>query len=74
MDRCLEIGEGARLPEITPNEWVQCCQKRIPKARGKAWFAIKDSFSMLDGSWTILSETISHVEVLEKVLKESGTI
>lgn len=65
LDRCC-------LPEemnLTPDEWIKVCTKRIPKARGKAWFAICESFSLLDASWNILSETVAHIKQLEKFKK-----
>lgn len=54
---------------ITPEEWIKICEKRIPKARGKAWFGICDSFSQLDRNWTILSETVTHIATLQRLLK-----
>ena len=54
---------------ITPEEWINICEKRIPKARGKAWFGICDSFSQLDRNWTILSETVTHIATLQRLLR-----
>lgn len=42
---------------------------RIPKARGKAWFGICESFSQLNDNWTILMETVSHIQNLSNKLK-----
>ena len=54
---------------ITPEEWIAICEKRLPKARGKAWFGICDSFSQLDRNWTVLSETVAHIETLQRLLQ-----
>ena len=65
LDRCI-------LPEemdLMPDEWIQVCTKRIPKARGKAWFAICESFSLLGDNWNILAETVAHIKQLEKFKK-----
>lgn len=57
--------------DLTPDEWVQVCEKRIAKARGKAWFGIAESFAQLERNWSILSETVSHIQTLQKLLAES---
>lgn len=54
---------------LTPDEWLRVCSKRIPKARGKAWFGIAESFSQLERSWSILSETVRHIKTLHALLK-----
>ena len=59
---------------LTPDEWLHICSKRIPKARGKAWFGIADSFSQLERSWSILSETVSHIKTLQALLKATWSI
>ena len=56
---------------LRPEEWVDVCSKRIPKARGKAWFGISDSFAQLESNWTILSETARHIKALLRFLKAS---
>ena len=64
LDKCMPNPEP-----ISKEDWISVCQKRIPKARGKAWFGICDSFGMLDRGWTILSESVAHIQTLEKILK-----
>ena len=56
---------------LTPDEWLHVCSKRIPKARGKAWFGIAESFTQLERSWSILSETVRHIKTLQSLLKAS---
>ena len=56
---------------LTPDEWLEVCGKRIPKARGKAWFGISDSFAQLERNWNILSSTVGHIKTLQRLLKES---
>lgn len=65
-DRCLQ-----EPPGISKDEWISICEHRIPKARGKAWFGIRDSFSILDTNWTVLSETVEHIATLEKMMKDA---
>ncbi len=65
-DREIEIPEDFQL---TPQLWIEACEGRIPKARGKAWFGICESFSQLNDHWAILLETVSYVQHLSKKLK-----
>ena len=69
QDRCL--GQDYH---INPEEWVRVYAKIIVKARSKAWFGIRTSFSEMESSWTIFRETVEHMTKFAQLMKEAKTI
>ena len=65
-DRRLEDSDSFTL---TPTDWKECCEKRIPKARTKNWFGMRESFGLLDANWSILFESVTHIKTLQGFLK-----
>ena len=67
-DRCL--GQDC---EITAEEWIRVCSKTITKARSKAWFGIRTSFTEMEANWTIFQETVEHTTKFAQLMKEAKT-
>ena len=53
---------------ITADEWCAVCEKTIPKARTKAWFQIRASFTEMERSWTIFRVTVDHMGKFKALL------